>query len=78
ALRAELNEGRLPVNGAEAERALRTRAALMPLVQTLWLVDGSGHLLSATDATPAPDLVSLLPQPLVLAEGGTAISRPFI
>ena len=77
ALRTELGDGRLPIRGREAERALQTRAQLMQLVQTLWLVDAEGHILSGSDTTPAPDLATLLPLPPALAEGATALSRPF-
>src|SRR5512137_2401353 len=52
ALRAELNEGRLQVTGADAARSLHTRADLMPLVETLWLMDRDGRLIAASDATP--------------------------
>ncbi len=43
ALRAELLSGQLPLSGAEATQSLHTRAGLMPLVQTLWLLDSSAR-----------------------------------
>src|SRR5258706_515307 len=52
AMRDELAEGRLPVAGAAAVQALRTRADLLPLVGTLWLVDGGGRVLSASSTEP--------------------------
>jgi signal transduction histidine kinase len=78
AIRAELRDGRLPVKGAEAVLALRTRADLMPLVSTLWLVDRDGRVLSASDATPVPELPSFSPTLDVLADDATAVSRPFM
>jgi signal transduction histidine kinase len=78
AMRAELREGRLPDTGAEAETALRTRAELMPLVRTLWLLDADGRVLSSSDTTPAPELTSFLPALDGLADDATAVSRPFI
>ena len=78
AMRAELLDGRLPVTGAEAGRALQTRAELMPLVRMLWLVDHDGRVLSASDATPAPELQSFLPALNSLGGDATAVSRPFM
>ena len=78
ALRAELSEGHLAVSGAEAGRALSTRANLMPLVRTLWLVDREGHVFASSDATTAPDLASFSPALGKLADGAVAVSRPFM
>ncbi|MBS7777217.1 ATP-binding protein [Acidovorax sp. CCYZU-2555] len=81
ALRAELLEGRrglaMAGPGGDARQALRTRAALMPLVDTLWLLDDSGRTIAASDQTPAPDLSVFHPSPGTLAEGAAALSRPF-
>jgi len=81
ALRAELLEGRLSLAlaapGGAARQALRTRAGLMPLVDTLWLLDEAGRTLAASGQTPAPDLSLFHPSPATLAEGATALSRPF-
>lgn len=81
ALRAELLEGRRGLTmagpGGDARQALRTRAALMPLVDTLWLLDDSGRTIAASDQTPAPDLSVFHPSPGTLAEGAAALSRPF-
>ena len=77
ALQAELREGRLPLAGNEATQALRTRAGLMPLVQTLWLVDGNGRVVAASDNTLAPELLSFAPPLSGLAADTTALSRPF-
>jgi len=78
ALRVELRDGRLPETGAEAARALQTRAELMPLVRTLWLVGRDGRLLSASDTTPVPELQSFSPALDGLADDATAVSRPFV
>ena len=78
AVRIELRDSRLPVSGAQAEQALRTRAELMPLVQALWLVDRGGHVLSASDATPLPELASFAPALDALADNAMALSRPFM
>ena len=77
AMQLELGEGRLPTTGAEADRALRIRAELMPLVRTLWLVNRDGRTLSASDKTPAPDLRSFSPA-LERLDDAIAVSRPFV
>ncbi len=77
ALRVELREGRLPLSGAGAAPALATRADLMPLIRTLWLVDREGRLLAASDTTPIPDLQSFSPPLYQLADETTAVSRSF-
>ena len=78
ALRAELSEGHLPVSGPEAARALGTRAKLMPLVRTLWLVGFEGQVLSTSDAITAPELASFSPALDKLADGAVALSRAFM
>ena len=78
AMRLELSEGRLPTTGAEAERALHIRAALMPLVQTLWLVNDEGGVLSASDKLPAPALHTFSPAPVKLDDNAVSVSCPFI
>ena len=69
---AELHEGRLPVDGPLTNRDLFMRAKLMPLVQTIWLVDRGGKVMSASDATPLPDLASFSPTLAQLPENATA------
>ena len=79
AMRVELRDGRLPATGRRGRsRALQTRAGLMPLVRTLWLVDRDGRVLAASDAAPAPELESFLPALDRLGEDATAVSRPFM
>ncbi len=77
AMRAELDDGDLPIAGAAARRALRTRADLMPLVDHLWLLDRSGRLLSASSDSPLPALLGFAPALAELSNVGIAVSRPF-
>jgi signal transduction histidine kinase len=77
AMRAELHDGRLAATGAEAVRALHTRADLMPLVRTLWLVDRDGRTLCASEATPAPELPTFAPALEQLPDDAISVSRPF-
>ena len=78
AMRFELREGRLPVTGIAARRALSTRAELMPMVQTLWLIGRGGQMLSASDMTRVPGLRSFSPPLDQLADDAPALSRPFM
>ena len=78
ALRTELQEGRLLPNGADAARALHTRANLMPLVGTLWLTQLDGRLISASDAVVAPDISSFSPPLKEHASAAVSVSRPFV
>ena len=77
AMKLELQEDRLPVNGARATRALQTRAYLMPLVDKLWLIDSGYRVLSASDQSPAPPASSFLPALDRLGDDAIAISSPF-
>ena len=78
AMRLELREGHLPATSAEAERALRIRAELMPLVQTLWIINHEEHVLAASDATALPDIRSFSPSLEGLTDDAIAVSRPFM
>ena len=78
ALRGELRQGGLPVKGNDATQALHVRARLMPLVQTIWLVDRSGQVIAASDGTPLPDLRSFVPPLDGLPADGVSMSRPFV
>ncbi len=69
--------GRLPLAGPQARAALGTRADLMPLVRSLWLVGPGGRVEAASDDTPAPDLRAFAPPLQGLREGAAAISRRF-
>lgn len=77
-LRLELRDGRFAVTGAEAERALTTRAALMPLVRKLWLTDQDGQVLSGSDAQPPPAQDFFSPSLDRLGDQASALSRPFM
>ena len=77
ALQGELREGLLPLDGAAATRALHTRADLMPLVETLWLVQPDGRASAASDPTPPPELASFAPTLGGLSGDSVALSRPF-
>ncbi|HSW07337.1 ATP-binding protein [Aquabacterium sp.] len=77
ALRTELQQGRLPLTGSDSTLSLHTRAELMPLVRTLWLVDRSGKVLAASDDTPPPPLAAFSPALDMLAADATSLSRPF-
>ena len=78
AVRGELQEGRLPMGGADATQALHRRANLMPLVRTLWVVDRDGRLIGASDATPMPGLQTFSPALDTLAPDAASMSRPFV
>jgi signal transduction histidine kinase len=58
-------------------RALNTRADLMPVVTTLWLVDPGGRLLSASEATPAPEPSMFSPGLETLPDESISVSRAF-
>ena len=78
AVRSELRDGRLPQVGAEARRALHTRADLMPLIERIWLIGPRGQVLADSDATPVPDLDTFAPPLDGLGEDAMAVSRPFV
>jgi hypothetical protein len=77
-LRLELHQHRLAVEDPGTVQALRTRAALIPLTQAIWVVSADGRVIVASDpAAPAPDRSSFLPALDQLREDATSISRPF-
>jgi signal transduction histidine kinase/ActR/RegA family two-component response regulator len=79
ALRKELAQGRLPMQGDEAVSSLHTRAELMPLVSVLWLVQRQPwQLISASDRIRLPDPDSFVPALGSLAEGQMAFSKPVV
>ncbi|MET0349694.1 MAG: ATP-binding protein [Rhizobacter sp.] len=77
AVRAGWTAGRLAPSGAETERSLRVRAELMPLVQSLWMIETEGRLLAASDPSPLPARDSFAPALATLPPDGTAVSTPF-
>ena len=76
ALRAELEEGRLPLDDGQATQALNTRAGLMPLVRTLWVLDGDGQVIAASDPSHVPEPASFFPALKTLEADGLSLSRP--
>ncbi len=78
ALALELGRRRLPTADSQTVQALQTRAALMPLVTTLWLLDKDQAPIASSEATAPPDLQTFLPRLDSLAEGTAALSQPFV
>lgn len=78
ALALELGRRRLPTADSQTVQALQTRAALMPLVTTLWLLDKDQAPIASSEATAPPDLQTFLPRLDSLAEGSAALSQPFV
>lgn len=76
-IRVEIERGRLNPAGADSGQSLRIRASLMPQVQTMWLVNEQGKVLSASDQTPLPKLDSFAPALSSPSEDNVPISRPF-
>ena len=77
AVRAELARGALPTVGPDAAAALQTRAALIPWVDNLWLMDAAGNVLSASRNVPPPAPGIFYPALDRLPEASMAISAPF-
>jgi signal transduction histidine kinase len=77
ALSDELQEGRLTLTDIQTGQTLGLRADLMPLVQTLWLLNAEGRVMNASDDTPAPALASFHPAPASLDEDAVSLSLPF-
>lgn len=77
-MQGELRDGHLRLTGLEADRALRVRADLMPLVRTLWLLDANGRTMSASDATPLPDAIAYAPSLRTQSSDVPVIGRPFV
>jgi len=76
-VRAVWSAGRLAPSGPETDRSLRTRAELMPLVQSLWMLDAEGHLLASSDTSPPPAPDTFSPALATLPPDRTAVSTPF-
>jgi signal transduction histidine kinase/ActR/RegA family two-component response regulator len=74
-MRKELRQGQLPLQGDAAVAALRTRADLMPLVSSLWLVRRPWQMTSASDPIPLPRIGSFQPSLGSLPEGKLAVSK---
>ncbi len=77
AMRAELEEGRLPLDAGEAALALKTRTGLMPLVDALWVLDAAGQVIARSDAASVPDSADFLPPLSALQADDLSMSRAF-
>jgi signal transduction histidine kinase len=73
ATRDDVDAGR-----AETVQRLQRRAALLPMVRALWVLDAHGRALAGSDDRPAPPLAEVLPLPHGLDEDAVAFSLPFI
>ncbi|WP_066265679.1 ATP-binding protein [Hydrogenophaga palleronii] len=77
ALGRELRSRHLMGPGLDTEQALHTRAALMPMVESLWLLGPERQLLAASDAAPLPALEGFLPALSSLDGDSTALSPSY-
>jgi signal transduction histidine kinase len=72
ATRDDVDAGR-----AETVLRLQRRAALLPMVRALWVLDAQGRELAGSDGRPVPPLAEVLPLPQRLGEDDIAFSLPF-
>ncbi|PTT91504.1 hypothetical protein DBR42_03710, partial [Pelomonas sp. HMWF004] len=77
ALRAELEQGSLVLNGASVTQQLQTRAGLMPLVRSLWVLDANGQVMAQSGAQAPPDRATFFPPLESLPHQGLALSRAY-
>lgn len=75
ALRAELEEAHLVLDNGQAARMLQTRAALMPLVQSVWVLDAQGGTIASSDDEPPPAAADFMPTLAALPRDGLALGR---
>lgn len=75
AMQDELRYNRIPLTGADAEEALRTRTELMTMVRSLWLVSHDGRVLAASTDMPLPEQPDFSPPLNKLDTETTAIGR---
>jgi hypothetical protein len=76
AMRAELQDGRIVADGADAASALQRRAGHMPLVESLWLVDDGWNPIAASDGSPLPPVAALAAGPDAPGRTGLVIGQP--
>ncbi len=76
-LRAEVEEAHLSLAAPDTVRALQMRAALMPLVQTLWVLDSHGRVLAASTDVPPPHTGGFEPPLETLPHDQLALSYGF-
>jgi signal transduction histidine kinase len=72
AAREDLDEGMV-----DTSERLRRRAALLPMVRDLWVLDPDGHVLAASTPLPPPPMADYLPTPFGLDDDAVAFSPPF-
>jgi signal transduction histidine kinase/ActR/RegA family two-component response regulator len=77
AMGAELRDGRLPVRAPDTQRTLKTRADLMPLVETLWLVDEDWRPVAASDGSALPPASVLGAGRAEPAGAAMVVGRPY-
>lgn len=75
ALRAELQEARLSLDDPGVARSLTTRVNLMPLVQSLWVLDAEGRVLAASGDGPPPATAAFDPPLASLPHERLALGR---
>jgi signal transduction histidine kinase/CheY-like chemotaxis protein len=76
-IRTELEEGHLSLDDESAARTLKTRVGLMPLVQSLWVIDDRGEALTTLQPLPHPDPASFHPPLASTPKDVLSLSRPF-
>lgn len=75
ALRAELEDAHLSLDDPDTGRALQTRAALMPLVETVWVLDPQGRVLAGSSDAPPPPAAGFDPPLSSLPRDQLALSH---
>jgi signal transduction histidine kinase/ActR/RegA family two-component response regulator len=75
-----LQSTRLDVEAGHPDTAeqLERHAALLPLVQQIWIVDARGVVLAASGQEMPPPMAGYLPAPLGLDSDGVSFSLPFV
>ncbi len=74
----QVREGRILLRDANAAAVLRDRARLLPLVDSLWVLDSQDRVVTASTTAPLPALRSFLPFQSPSPEApDLALSAPF-
>lgn len=68
----------VPDGFSDPAAALRARAAILPLVRQLWVVDASGRVLASSGGSPSPPIQAFLPLPRSMPDDAVAISTPYV
>jgi signal transduction histidine kinase/CheY-like chemotaxis protein len=77
-VRDDVREGRLPADPDEAVAGLHRRAASLPLIHQLWIVDAQGRVAAASSPIEPPPLAGFAPPLAQLGEDGAAVSEPYV